>query len=140
MKSWVRNAYRLHPFRSRSRLTVPAPDCSATARPDPMVAEVAARNAKGTTKKPCGRPKAWLSKSWNRLRRLGKAQRGAAAVEYALVAPLLFGVIFVAVETAVMLLADSSLEISANRVARLGKPGVPDVGPSPTSAERQMAH
>ena len=100
-------------------------ECGAAAGPNPVVAEIAARNAKGTTKKACGRSKAWLTRPWNRLRRLGKLQRGVAALEYALVAPLLFGVIFVAVETTVMLFADSSLETAASRVTRIGKLGVP---------------
>lgn len=100
--------------------------CRAAAKPHTAVVEIAARNGKGVGQRRCGRSRAWLSRSWNRLRRLGVAQRGIAALEYALVAPLLFGVIFVAVETTVMLFADSSLETAASRVTRIGKLGVPE--------------
>lgn len=101
-------------------------ECHATDGPNPVVEELAARHAQAAITQPCGRLKAWLARPWSGLRRLGKAQRGVAALEYALVAPLLFGVIFVAVETTVMLFADSSLETAANRVTRIGKLGVPE--------------
>ena len=54
-----------------------------------------------------------------------RGQRGAAAIEYAIVAPLLFAVLFVAIEVIVILFADSMLEAAANKVSRLGRLGVP---------------
>lgn len=59
-------------------------------------------------------------------RTLGSEQRGASAVEFALVAPLLFAVLFVAIEVIVILFADATLEATANRVTRIGKIGVPE--------------
>src|SRR5690606_5790932 len=126
MKPCSRNGSGRHLFALPFRPSVSTHACRAVAKPDPLVVEVAARNGKGITKKRCGQSRAWLCRSWNRLRRLGVAQRGIAALEYALVAPLLFGVIFVAVETTVMLFADSSLETAASRVTRIGKLGVPE--------------
>ncbi|PWC17690.1 TadE/TadG family type IV pilus assembly protein [Brenneria corticis] len=51
-------------------------------------------------------------------------QRGVSALEYALVAPLLFAVVFIAVEVAFIMLADAHLDIAANRVARMGRIGI----------------
>jgi len=82
--------------------------------------------------------KTWLARRWQRVRRLGRAQRGVAALEYAIVAPLLFGVIFVAVETTVMLFADSALETAANRVTRIGKLGVPEGMDCETAVRAEM--
>lgn len=62
-----------------------------------------------------------LKRRWSRLRR---SQRGVSALEYALAAPLLFAVIFVAIEVAFMMLADAHLDVAANRVARLGRIGI----------------
>jgi Flp pilus assembly pilin Flp len=53
-------------------------------------------------------------------------RRGASALEYALVAPLLFAVVFVAIEVTVILFADAVLEGTANRVTRIGRLGVPE--------------
>jgi len=82
--------------------------------------------------------KAWIARRWNRVRRIGKSQRGATALEYALVAPLLFGVIFVAIETTVMLFADASLETAATRVTRIGKLGVPEGMDCETAVRREL--
>lgn len=64
-----------------------------------------------------------------RLRRIrghgGRHERGAAAIEYAIVAPLLFAVLLVAIEVIVILFSDSMLEAAANKVSRLGRLGVP---------------
>ncbi|QTF07489.1 pilus assembly protein [Brenneria izadpanahii] len=62
-----------------------------------------------------------LRKGWSRLRR---NQRGGSALEYALAAPLLFAVIFVAIEVAFIMLADAHLDVAANRVARMGRLGI----------------
>lgn len=79
-----------------------------------------------------------LKRGWRRLRRLDKAQKGATALEYALVAPLLFGVIFVAIEVTVILFADSSLETAAGRVTRIGKLGVPEGMDCDTAVRTEM--
>lgn len=57
---------------------------------------------------------------------LSRDERGASAVEFALVAPLLFAVLLVAIEIIVILFADAVLEGTANRVTRIGKIGVPE--------------
>lgn len=60
-------------------------------------------------------------RSRNSLRRLAGDRRGVTALEFALVAPLLFGVLFVVVEISVIMLADAHLDVAANQVARLGR-------------------
>ncbi|MFC3394470.1 TadE/TadG family type IV pilus assembly protein [Brenneria rubrifaciens] len=55
---------------------------------------------------------------------LRRNQRGVTALGYALVAPLLFAVVFVALEVAFIMLADAHLDIAANRVARMGRIGI----------------
>ncbi|MFE8115291.1 pilus assembly protein [Brenneria goodwinii] len=62
-----------------------------------------------------------LKRQWSRLRR---NQQGVSALEYALAAPLLFAVIFLAIEVAFIMLADAHLDVAANRVARLGRIGI----------------
>lgn len=59
-------------------------------------------------------------------RSLCRNQKGSTAVEFALVAPILFAVLFVAIELIVMMFADATLEATANRVTRIGKIGVPE--------------
>ncbi|KAA8999455.1 pilus assembly protein [Affinibrenneria salicis] len=56
--------------------------------------------------------------------RLRRNQRGVTALEYALVAPLLFAVLFIAIEMAFIMLADAHLDVAANRVARMGRIGI----------------
>ena len=58
--------------------------------------------------------------------RLWRDRRGATALEYALLMPLLFGVIFVSIEITFMLFADASLEAAANHVTRVGRIGIKD--------------
>lgn len=53
-------------------------------------------------------------------------EKGVSAVEFALVAPILFAVLFVAIEVIVILFADATLEATANKVTRIGKLGVPE--------------
>jgi len=53
-------------------------------------------------------------------------QRGATALEYAMVMPLLFSVIFVSVEITFLLFADAQLEAAANIMTRNGKIGIKD--------------
>lgn len=77
------------------------------------------------------------------LHRLRRDRRGATALEYALLMPLLFGVIFVAIEITFILLADASLESAANNVARAGRIGTTDasgnvVRPSCTQLKNMM--
>ncbi|RLM22678.1 hypothetical protein BIY29_11855 [Brenneria alni] len=55
---------------------------------------------------------------------LRRNQRGVTALGYALVAPLLFAVIFIALEVSFIMLADAHLDIAANRVARMGRIGI----------------
>ncbi|MEE3651085.1 MULTISPECIES: TadE/TadG family type IV pilus assembly protein [unclassified Brenneria] len=57
-------------------------------------------------------------------RLLRRNPRGVSALEFALVAPLLFAVVFIAVEVAFIMLADAHLDIAANRVARMGRIGI----------------
>ncbi|MEC5318909.1 TadE/TadG family type IV pilus assembly protein [Brenneria populi subsp. brevivirga] len=64
-----------------------------------------------------------MSSLRKRGRRLRRSQRGVTAMEYALAAPLLFAVIFIAIEVAFIMLADAHLDVAANRVARLGRIG-----------------
>lgn len=78
------------------------------------------------------------SRIWPQVRRLVRADHGAAALEYALVAPLLFAVLFVAIETTVMLFADASLETAANRVTRIGKLGVPEGMNCETAVRKEL--
>lgn len=65
-----------------------------------------------------------MKRRW--LRRLRTDRRGATALEYALLMPLLFGVIFVSVEITFILFADASLEAAATHVTRVGRIGVKD--------------
>lgn len=60
------------------------------------------------------------------LQRLRYNRRGATALEYALLMPLLFGVIFVSIEITFILFADASLESAANNVTRAGRIGITD--------------
>lgn len=53
-------------------------------------------------------------------------QRGATALEYAMVMPLLFSVIFVSIEVTFILFADAQLEAAANAMTRYGKIGIKD--------------
>jgi Flp pilus assembly protein TadG len=78
-----------------------------------------------------------------RLRHFLANQRGATALEYAMVMPLLFSVIFVAVEITFILFADAQLEASANLMTRAGKIGIKDstgklVRPSCTDLQNIM--
>lgn len=74
----------------------------------------------------CSRKNARVWRGWARLRSLGSDQKGVSALEYALVAPLLFAVNFVSIEVTVMLFADSALETASRQVTRIGKLGVPE--------------
>jgi Flp pilus assembly protein TadG len=52
------------------------------------------------------------------LRRFGRNRRGSAAVEFALVAPVFFALLFAVIETAIMLFASQVLESAAQDAAR----------------------
>ncbi|WP_323011636.1 TadE/TadG family type IV pilus assembly protein [Castellaniella sp.] len=54
-------------------------------------------------------------------RRLWRNQKGVTALEFAIVAPLIFIVIFLSLEVAVMLIADATLDRAASRVVRQAK-------------------
>lgn len=58
-----------------------------------------------------------------RVRDLWRQQRGVTALEYALVAPLFFLALFMAIEVTFMLLADSTLDTAASKITRMGKIG-----------------
>lgn len=58
-----------------------------------------------------------------RVHELWRHQRGVTALEYALVAPLFFLVLFMSIEVTFMLLADSTLDTAASRITRMGKIG-----------------
>ncbi len=51
--------------------------------------------------------------------------RGVTALEFALVSPLVFLVIFFALEMGISMWADATLEVAASRVTRLGQIGIP---------------
>ena len=53
---------------------------------------------------------------WRRFRRNG---RGSAAVEFALVAPVFFALLFAIIETAIMFFASQALETMTQESARL---------------------
>jgi Flp pilus assembly protein TadG len=55
----------------------------------------------------------------NVLRRFRGNRRGSAAVEFALVAPLFFALLFAIIETALLFFADQALETMAQNAARL---------------------
>ncbi|MBT1512369.1 pilus assembly protein [Bradyrhizobium sp. SRL28] len=55
----------------------------------------------------------------NILRRFRRNRQGSAAVEFALVAPLFFGVLFAILETAIMFFAGQVLELGTAESARL---------------------
>ena len=55
----------------------------------------------------------------NILRRFRRNRRGSAAVEFALVAPLFFGVLFAILETAIVFFAGQVLELGTAESARL---------------------
>lgn len=75
---------------------------------------------------------------WQRLRRLRADQGGVTALEYAIIAPLLFGIIFVAIEVTIILFADASLETAAHRVTRIGKLGVPEGMDCETAVRKEL--
>lgn len=54
----------------------------------------------------------------NIFRRFGSNSRGSAAVEFALVAPVFFALLFAVIETAIMLFASQVLESAAQDAAR----------------------
>lgn len=59
--------------------------------------------------------------------RAGRARRlnrGVAALEFAIVSPLVIVVIFLSLEIGIALWADATLEVAATRVSRLGQLGV----------------
>ncbi|MBV6272977.1 pilus assembly protein [Alcaligenaceae bacterium CGII-47] len=51
--------------------------------------------------------------------------RGVTALEFAIVSPLVFLVIFFALEMGISMWADATLEVAAARVTRLGQIGIP---------------
>jgi Flp pilus assembly protein TadG len=55
----------------------------------------------------------------NRLRRFRRSRRGSAAVEFALVAPVFFALLFAIIETAIVFFAGQVLETIAANSARL---------------------
>jgi len=55
---------------------------------------------------------------WTPLRRFGRNRKASAAVEFALVAPLFFGMLFAIIETALMFFASQVLETATQDSAR----------------------
>jgi Flp pilus assembly protein TadG len=55
----------------------------------------------------------------NALRRFRRSRRGSAAVEFALVAPVFFALLFAIIETAIMFFASQVLETGAQNAARM---------------------
>ena len=64
-----------------------------------------------------------LSRAWSAILRMGS--RGVSALEFALVAPVAILVLFLSLEMGIIMWADSSLEATASRIARIGQLGVP---------------
>jgi Flp pilus assembly pilin Flp len=64
----------------------------------------------------------------NRLRHqifgLWRNQRGVAAIEYAILAPLFFMVLIMSIEVTFALLGDATLERAASQISRAGKVGI----------------
>ena len=56
---------------------------------------------------------------WRPLRRFGRNRKASAAVEFALIAPLFFGMLFAIIETALMFFASQYLETINQDLARL---------------------
>lgn len=54
-----------------------------------------------------------------------RQQKGVAALEFALVAPLFFLVLFMSFELGFMMMADAALDRTSNRIARMGRIGLP---------------
>jgi Flp pilus assembly protein TadG len=67
----------------------------------------------------------------NVLRRFGRSRRGSAAVEFALVAPVFFALLFAIIETAIMFFASQVLETAAQNSARLIETGQAQTGQVP---------
>lgn len=63
-------------------------------------------------------PAASIPSARKTLRRFRRNHRGSAAVEFALVAPLFFGLLFAIVETAIMFFASQWLETATQEAAR----------------------
>jgi Flp pilus assembly protein TadG len=64
----------------------------------------------------------------NVLRRFGRNRRGSAAVEFALVAPVFFALLFAIIETAIMFFGSQVLETAAQDSARLIETGQAQTG------------
>lgn len=60
----------------------------------------------------------------HRIDGLWRNQRGVAAIEYAMVAPLFFLVLIMSIEVTFALLGDTTLERAANQITRAGKVGI----------------
>lgn len=65
-----------------------------------------------------------MNRLTRRLSTLWRNQRGVAAIEYAIVAPLFFLVLFMSVEITFALLGDATLERAASQITRTGKVGI----------------
>lgn len=59
----------------------------------------------------------------NKLKSLYPNSKGVTALEFAIVAPIVFIVIFLSIEVSFMLLADATLERAASQITRDGKIG-----------------
>lgn len=62
-----------------------------------------------------------MGKILKHFRLLRSDQKGVTALEFAIVAPLVFIVIFLSLEVAVMLIADATLDRAASRIVRQAK-------------------
>jgi Flp pilus assembly protein TadG len=68
-------------------------------------------------------PAASTASVTNLLRRFGRSRRGSAAVEFALVAPVFFALLFAIIETAIMFFASQVLETITQDSARIIQTG-----------------
>jgi Flp pilus assembly protein TadG len=67
----------------------------------------------------------------NVLRRFGRSRRGSAAVEFALVAPVFFALLFAIIETAIIFFGSQVLETAVQNSARLIETGQAQTGQVP---------
>lgn len=78
-----------------------------------------------------------LARASARTRNPRLLSRGVAALEFAIVSPLVILVIFFSLEMGISMWADATLEVAASRVARLGQLGIP-ADKACTEAVRQV--
>jgi Flp pilus assembly protein TadG len=82
-------------------------------------------------------PAASTASFWNLLRRFRRSRRGSAALQFALVAPVFFALLFAIIETALVFFAGQLLETYTQEAARLILTGQAQNGTYNTQTEFQ---